>query len=301
MADTYKLKYATDTLAHTVDAVTSPIALTIPDMPSGTYIRTLFFNPSAAESGAFVDSIYNYDLLRITTMPLDPVANVLAAPNSPYYVEPEWLRNNTVHTQTFGFDNTATINTTGWFIWGDNGLSASPDGKSFSAYKHGDHFRIGGTQWNTTGIPADGSTATYLNYYKPIYQVDGIIYNGNRELLYSGANSVVTANLSKSITGNGYKYIQVKTSVNNNTTDYDGMYIGQLYPIRSNTRDSLSFPYGGNGNWYCGGAMYAWSNNYKTLTCTGAKAFMKSLSSTASMTGNTATPRSNIFAIWGVK
>ena len=300
MSETYKLKYANDTLTHDVNTAILPIALTIPDYPTGTYTRTLFFDPNAAESGKFIDSIYNYDLLRITTMPQDTATNPLAAPNSPYYIEPEWLKNNTVHTQTFGFDNASTITTNGYFIWGDNGLSASPDGMSFLAYKHGEHFRIGGTHWNTTDIPADGSTATYNNYYKPIYQIDGIIYNGNREILYSGTNSVVTANLTKSITGNDYKYIQVKVS-DSNTTDYDGMYISQLNSNHSNTRDSISFPYGGNGNWYCGGARYAWSNNYKTLTCTGAKAFMKSLTSNASMTGNTATPRSNIFAIWGVK
>lgn len=298
MVESYKLSYDGYLLENQVAG--SALALSA-DFPTGTYTKTLFYNSGAAETGTFSDSIYNYDLLRITTMPQDPVTNKLAAPNVPFYVEPEWLRNNTVHTQTFGFDNASAITTTGYFIWADNGFSASPDGMSFTTYKHGPNFRIGGTRWNNSGLPANGGSGSYLNYYKSIYQVDGIIYNGNRELLYSGNTSTVSANLSKSITGNGYKLIQIKVSVNNYTTDYDGVYVHQVNAERWNVRDSLTWPYGGTGNWYNAGAMYGWANNYSTLVCSGAKAFQKSLTTTAGMTGNTSTPRSNIFAVWGVK
>jgi len=298
MSDIYKLQYNNMTLAY--HGWNGYVGYEESIYPSGTYFRTLYYNSYAESAGNFSDSIYNYDLLRITTMPCDPISNKLAAPNVPFYVEPDQLRTGTVHTQTFGFDNTATVNTTGWFIWADNKFSASEDGKSFVTVRNGAHFRIGATQWNTTGTPGDGATGTYLNYIQNIYKVEGIIYNGNRELLYSGSELTATANLSKSITGNGYKTIQIKHSVNIGN-NFDGEYISQVNPVRQNTRDSISFPYGEDANWYNGMAIMNWSNNYTTLTCEHSKAFQKSLTSTNIMTGNNSMPRSNIRAIWGIK
>ena len=297
MSDVFKIQYGGNTLAY--PGWNGYVGYT-ENYPTGTYTRTLYFNSYAESAGTFSDSIYNYDLLRITTMPCDPITNKLAAPNVPFYIEPGQLKTGTVHTQTFGFDNAATITTTGYFIWADNKFSASEDGKSFVTMKNGDHFRIGGTRWNTTGLPGDGDTATYSNYIRNIYKVEGIIYNGNRELLYSGNTLAATANLSKSITGNGYKYIQIKNSVNTDTV-FDGQYISQVSPIRSNTRDSVTMLYGGSANWYNGIAIMNWSNNYTTLTCEHAKGFQKSLTSNAGMTGNNSMPRANIVAVWGVK
>ena len=271
-----------------------------PSYPSGTYFRTLYFNSSATSTGTFEDSIYNYDLLRITTMPSDPVANKLAAPNVPTYVEPEFLKDHLVHLQPVGFANESTINTTGWFIWADTRLSASVDGKNFEVQRPGTYFRIGGTRWNTTGTPTYGDPNTYLNYLQPVYKVDGICYNENRELLFSSTSLTSVANLSKSITGNDYQYVQIKHSTNTSTSA-DGIYISQIPIHTANTRDSLSTPYGLNDNWYNGLTVLQWSNNYKTLSCLSAKSFQKSLTSTAAMTGNTSMPTSNILAVWGVK
>ena len=297
MSDVFKLQYGGNTLTY--PGWDNYVGYT-ENYPTGTYTRTLYFNSYAESAGNFSDSIYNYDLLRITTMPCDPINNKLAAPNVPFYIEPDQLKTGTVHTQTFGFDNTATVNTTGWFIWADNKFSASEDGKSFVTVRNGAHFRVGGTQWNTTGTPGDGATGTYLNYIRNIYKVEGIIYNGNRELLYSGNALTGTANLSKSITGNGYNVIQIKHSVNIGN-NFDGEYISHVNSTRFNTRDSISMPYGGDANWYNGSTVLEWSNNYKTVTCLSAKAFQKSLTSNAAMTGNYAMGKADIRAIWGVK
>lgn len=274
--------------------------LIYPEYPSGTYVKQLYYNPSADGSGSLSDSMYNYDLLRITTMPSDPVTNKLAAPNAPFYIDPETLKTRTVHTQTFGYDNASAVNVSGWFIWGDNEFVASEDGMSFSTRRHGPNFRVGGTRWNTTTIPANGDSATYQNYLNSIYMIEGINYNKNRELLYSGASPSDSVNLSKSITGQNYKYIQIKHSVNN-TNNFDGDYISQINATRMNTRDSISTPYGLNGNWYNGSTVLQWSNNYQTLSCMSAKSFKKSLNESTSMSGDYTMPKSNILAVWGVK
>ena len=301
MVESYKLSYNDNVLENTY---AGSALVCSADYSTGTYVRTLYQNTFSTGDGQFSDSIYNYDLLRITTMPQDPINNKLAAPNPPFYVEPEWLRNNTVHTQTFGYDNTATINTTGWFIWADSKFSASEDGMSFISTRHGNNFRIGNTHWNHTGTPENGGSATYLNYMWNVMQVDGIIYNGNRELLYSGSNATSAVTLSKSITGNGYSIIQVKCGIQG-ADNQDGIYINELTPYRTTaTRDSLSFPMGGGGNWYNCMTISNWSNGFKTLTTSAAKAFIKSLTTTAVMTGNTAYSnqlRNSIYAIWGVK
>lgn len=273
-----------------------------PDYPSGTYVKQLYYNPSGSwddASGALTDSMYNYDLLRITTMPRDQEANKLAAPNAPFYIDPETLKTRTVHTQTFGYDNASAVNVSGNFIWADNEFIASEDGMSFSTRRHGPNFRVE-TRWNTTSIPANGNSGTYLNYLNSIYMIEGINYNKNRELLYSGSSPSNSVNLSKSITGQNYKYIQIKHSVNN-TNNLDGDYISQINPTRSNTRDSISTPYGLNGNWYNGSTILQWSNNYQTLSCMSAKSFKKSLTASTSMSGDYTMPKSNILSVWGVK
>lgn len=297
MSDVFKLQYGNYTITY--PAWSGCVGYT-ENYPTGTYIKTLYYNSTAESAGQFSDSIYNYDMLRITTMPCDPVTNKLAAPNVPFYIEPDQLKTGTVHTQTFGFDNAASLTTTGYFIWGDNKFSASEDGMSFKTVRNGPNFRIGDTRWNTSGLPKNGGSASYLNYIRNIYKVEGIIYNGNRELLYSGDALTATANLSKSITGNGYKTIQIKHSVNIGN-NFDGEYVSQVNAVRQNTRDSISMPYGGDANWYNGSTILEWSNNYKTVTCLSAKAFQKSLTTTAGMTGNTAMSRADIHAIWGVK
>lgn len=303
MPDTYKLKYVNDTLTRDVSTATLPIALVVPDYPTGTYTRTLYQNTFSTGDGRFNDCIYNYDLLRITTMPQDPTANKLAAPNPPFYVEPEWLRNHTIHTQTFGYDNTAAVNTIGNFIWADSRFSASPDGMSFISTRHGNSFRAD-SNWNQTGTPINGNSASYLNYMWNVMQVDGIVYNGNRELLYSGSDGASAVTLSKSITGNGYSVIQVKCGIQN-TDNQDGIYIDELTPYRTTaTRDSLQFPMGAAGNWYNCMTVSKWSNDFKTLTTSAAKAFMKPLTTTGVMTGNTSYNnqlRKSIYAVWGVK
>lgn len=300
MIESYKLSYNDNVLEN---AYAGSALVCSGDYPTGTYTRTLYQNTTATGDGQFNDCIYNYDLLRITTMPQDPATNKLAAPNPPFYIEPEWLRNNTVHTQTFGFDNAATVNTTGYFLWADSRFSASQDGMSFISTRHGNNFRIGNTRWNTTGTPENGNSATYLNYVWNVMQVDGIVYNGNRELLYSGADAKSAVTLSKSITGNGYSVIQIKCGIQG-TDNMDGIYINEISPYKTATRDSLQFPFGGGGNWYNAMAIGNWSNGYKTFTLSAAKAFVKPLTTTAVMTGNTAYNsqlRNSIYAVWGVK
>jgi len=298
MIESYKLSYNDNVIEN---AFAGSALVCSGDYTTGTYTRTLYQNDFSTDAGRFNDCIYNYDLLRITTMPKDPITNKLVAPNPPFYVEPECLREHKIHTQTFGFDNTATINTTGWFIWGDNYFSASPDGWNFVVNRNGEHFRIGGTHWNTTGTPVDGGTASYLNYIKSVYRIDGIVYNGNREILYSGTEGASAVTLNKSITGNDFKQIGVKVSVNPNN-NFDGTYINFLTPYRTTaTRDSLQVYYGGDANWYNGCAIVNWSNNFKTLTCTAAKGFQKSLTSTAAMTGNASLTNKLIYEVWGIK
>lgn len=298
MSDIYKLQYNGMTLAH--QGWNGYVSYEEPIYPSGTYFRKLYFNSSATSAGAFEDSIHNYDLLRITTMPYDPITNKLVAPNVPTYVEPEYLKDHLVHLQPVGFSNEATISTTGYFIWADTRLSASVDGKNFEVQRPGTYYRIGGTRWNTTGTPTYGDPNTYQNYLRPVYQVDGICYNNNRELLFSSTSQTTVANLDKSITGNDYQYIQIKHSCNI-ASSADGVYISQIPIHTSNTRDSLSTPYGLYGNWYNGLTILQWSNNYKTLSCLSAKSFQKSLTTTAAMTGNTDMTKNNILAVWGVK
>lgn len=271
-----------------------------PSYPSGTYFRTLYFNSSAASAGTFEDSIHNYDLLRITTMPSDPVANKLVAPNVPTYVEPEYLKDHLVHLQPVGFANEATINVTGWFMWADARLSASVDGKNFEVQRPGTYFRIGGTHWNTTATPTNGDPNTYHNYLQPVYQVDGICYNDNRDLLFSSTTLTSVANLSKSITSNDYQYVQIKHSLSTSTSA-DGVYISQIPIHTQSTRDSLATPYGLYGNWYNGLTILQWSNNYTTLSCLSAKSCQKSLTTNAAMTGLGNTSKNNILAVWGVK
>ena len=301
MRQSFKLTYADRTL--TTPDRERPLACS-GDYPSGTYTRTLFFNPSATSAGNLNDSIYNYDLLRITTMPGDPVTNKLVAPNPPTYVEPEWLRENTVHVQPFGPANEATVNVTGYFCWADNEFSATNNGTSFINGKHGTYYRIGGTRWNTTGVPANGDPNTYTNYLQSIYQIDGIYYNENRDLLYSGSVGTSAVTLSNSISGNNYSIIQVKLGIQG-FTGKDGCYINELSPYRTGPRrDTLSFPFGEGGNWYLAQVPIAWSTDYKSFTCSAAKAFQKSLTSTTSMTGNTSYNdklRNCILAVWGVK
>lgn len=301
MKQSFKLTYG-DRVLTTPDRE-RPLACS-GDYPSGTYTRTLFFNPSATSAGNLNDSIYNYDLLRITTIPGDPVNNKLVAMNPPTYVEPEWLRENTVHVQPFGYANDSTINVSGYFIWADNEFSATNNGTSFVNGKHGAYFRTGDCRWNTTQIPQNGDSGIYWNYLHSIYQIDGIYYNENRDLLYSGSVGTSAVTLSKAISAENYSVIQVKLGIQG-YDGRDGYYINELSPTRSATRrDTLAFPFGGTGNWYLAQVPISWSTDQKSFTCSAAKAFMKSLTAATAMTGNTnynAKLRNCVLAVWGVK
>lgn len=268
-------------------------------IPSGTYYENLYYAANAnASAGTLSNSIYDYDVIRVALAPGDSAANPAAGPNVYKYFPSEYFSGgNSAHMRLFGNDNSASVSTSGNMIWADTYLYF-PTETTFSQTRNNAYSRVQST-WGTTAKFSTAGTGIYLNYYKSVMAIDGIVYNGNRELLWSGNTGTSAFTLSKPVTA--FDRIQMQVNV---SSPYDGWYILNLdTAIATGGRQSITYPFGGTVNWYDAQVALVWASDRQHFSATSAKCLIKNSTNTDAMTGNTAyndNCRKQITRVWGI-
>lgn len=265
--------------------------------PSGTYYTTLYQgSPSAAVSGGYLsDNILNYDVIKVYGMPGIYNANDASGSQIYSWMYPvSWLSaGNGVHLQPVG----VIANT--YMSWSDS-LVKFPSNNSFTQAKFGNAFRATTTA-STSATWNYGNSASYTNLLRTINKIEGVKYSGTRELLFTSTNGASAGTLSKG--GSNYDMLQFEVALSSHSTT-DGRYILEMKKYGSGTgRNTLSFPFGGGGNWYRSDAMLRWTDDTH-FTIPSAKALLKSTTTTAGITVNTGynnKSRNCVFSIWGIK
>lgn len=297
MLNTYKLSYG-DNSVLTYSGWNGYCDYTL---PTGTYYEQLYFASNAnVSAGTLAHSINDYDVIRVALSPGYSASNKAVGPNVYKYYPVEYFSNssNSAHMRLFGPDNSTAVSSGSNIIWADTYLNF-PTETTFVQNRNNAYSRVQST-WGTTALMATANTAIYSNYYKSVMEIDGIVYNGNRELLWSGNTGTSAFTLSKPITA--FDKVQLQVNVN---TGYDGWYILNLSTaIATGGRESITYPFGGTVNWYDMQVALKWADDRQHFSAVSAKALIKNSTTTAAMTGHTGfndTQRKSITRVWGIK